>query len=412
MEKRNTFTMIFYLKKTRTNKTGESPIYLRITYNGNNSSLSLHRSIEASNWNTKIGVPVGTCKAFKELSSYLLSVQSTVYEQFKYLRERSESFTVTDIRNAYLGIIPDKDNEKKILELFREHNERIGALKNIDFVPSTIQRYVTTLNHIHAFIKYQYKKEDLNLSELNYQFACNLEVFLKTKRGCAHNTAMKYIKNLKKIIRIAIANGDLTRDPFYNFKIKTKNVDRGYLTENELDVLMQKKFSIRRIEEIRDCFVFSCFTGLAYSDLLRLTKDNIVTGTDGGIWIKINRKKTLKQSSIPVLSVTRQIIDKYKYHPCRTKNNVLLPVSSNQKMNAYLKEIADICGINKNFTSHLARHTFATTVTLNNNVPIETVSKMLGHSSIKMTKIYARLLDKKVGQDMKHLNEKYGEVNI
>ncbi|HQP03029.1 MAG TPA: site-specific integrase [Bacteroidales bacterium] len=407
MEKRNTFSMSFYLKKTVINKSGESPIYLRIYYNGGYSSISLHRSINAELWNTETGTPLGTSKAIKELAGYLLSVKSTVFEHFKHFRESGEPFTVTDIRNTYLGIASPTDEEKKLLELFLEHNERIKALENIDFVPSTVKRYVTTFDHIQAFIKHQYQKDDLNLSALNYQFACDLEVFLKTRRGCSHNTAMKYIKNLKKIIRIAIANGDLSQDPFYNFRVKPKNVDRGYLTEEELDMLMQRKFGITRIEEVRDCFVFSCFTGLAYSDLLRLSKDNIVTGTDGGSWIKINRKKTSKQSSIPVLSVTGQLLDKYKNHPYCQENNVILPVCSNQKMNAYLKEIADICGIKKKFTSHLARHTFATTVTLNNNVPIETVSKMLGHSSLEMTRIYARLLDKKVGQDMKHLNERY-----
>jgi len=211
----------------------------------------------------------------------------------------------------------------------------------------------------------------------------------------------------QKIVNLAIANGDLTRDPFVKFRMKHTNVDRGFLTEEELSTLIQKEFHTPRLEEVRDCFVFSCFSGLAHADLMKLSKDNIVTGTDGGKWIKIHRKKTDNLSSIPLLEVTKQLIEKYKSHPYCVKQNVLLPVNSNQRMNAYLKEIANLCGIEKNLTSHLARHTFATTVTLNNNVPIETVSKMLGHSSIKMTKIYARLLDKKVGQDMKHLNDKY-----
>jgi integrase len=218
---------------------------------------------------------------------------------------------------------------------------------------------------------------------------------------------LKYIKNFKKIINIAIANGDLGSNPFSNFKMKLKKVDRGFLSEEELAIMINKKFATSRLEQIRDCFVFSCFTGLAHSDLKRLSKENIVTGTDGGKWIKIKRKKTDNLSSIPILGVTQQIIEKYKNNDYCILNNVLLPVKTNQKMNAYLKEISDLCGFTHNLTSHLARHTFATTVTLNNNVPIETVSKMLGHSSIKMTTIYARLLDKKVGQDMKHLNDKY-----
>ena len=218
---------------------------------------------------------------------------------------------------------------------------------------------------------------------------------------------MKYIKNFKKIIRIAMANGLITQDPFANYKMKLKKVDRDFLSDEELNMLISKDFDNIRLKQVRDCFVFSCFTGLAYSDLKRLTPDSIKIGTDGGNWIKIHRKKTNGESNIPILPVTAALIDKYKNDDICILNNVLLPVLSNQKMNAYLKEIAIICKIKKNLTSHIARHTFATTVTLNNDVPIETVSKMLGHSSINMTKTYARLVDKKVGRDMEHLNDKY-----
>jgi integrase len=218
---------------------------------------------------------------------------------------------------------------------------------------------------------------------------------------------MKYIKNFKKIIRIALANAWITQDPFSNYKMKLKKVDRDFLNEEELKTLTNTIFSIERLEQVRDTFLFSCFTGLAHSDLKRLTPDNIKLGTDNNLWIMINRKKTNGSSHIPILPVTNMLIEKYKEHPYCVDKGVLLPVLSNQKMNAYLKEIADICGISKNLTSHIARHTFATTVTLNNDVPIETVSKMLGHSSINMTKIYARLLDKKVGRDMQHLQDKF-----
>jgi len=279
-------------------------------------------------------------------------------------------------------------------------------LEGIDFAPQTVERYETSLKHTRDFIRYKYGRDDLFLSELDNEFIVDYDIYLKTQRKCAHNTSLKYIKNFKKIINLAIANGHLSSDPFTNFKAKLKPVDRGFLNEEELNLIISKNFN-NRLAEVRDCFVFSCFTGLAYSDILSLSKENIVTGTDGNMWIKIKRKKTSNLSSIPILAITRKLIDKYQYHPeCMAKNR-LLPVKSNQKMNAYLKEIADICGIEKNFTSHLARHTFATTVTLNNNVPIETVSKMLGHSSINMTRIYARLLDRKVGQDMKQLEGKY-----
>ncbi|MBN2682554.1 MAG: integrase catalytic domain-containing protein [Bacteroidales bacterium] len=186
-----------------------------------------------------------------------------------------------------------------------------------------------------------------------------------------------------------------------------KKTDRGFLTEEELGILINKKFKIKRLEQIRDCFLFSCFTGLVHVDLKKLNKTNIEMDSLGTYWIKINRQKTDTKSSIPILSVTQQLIEKYANDEYCLANNVLLPVKSNQKMNAYLKEIGDVCGIEINLSSHLARHTFATTVTLNNNVPIETISKMLGHTSIRTTNIYARLLHKKISQDMAHLNHIY-----
>lgn len=405
MELRNTFSLLFYLKKDRISKNGECPIYLRITYNGKHTSLSLHRTVELNLWNTEMGAANGNCKKAKDINRYLESVQSTIYEHYKYLREGTEPVTPMQIRNSFLGI--EEDKGKKIIELFQEHNERIKPLSGIDFSPETIQRYETSLMHTQAFIRRKYKQDDLYLTELNHDFLIDYEIYFKTVRKCAHNTTLKYIKNFKKIIRLAMANGYIDRDPFVNFKMRPKPVDRGFLSEDELNAIITKEFASERIEQVRDCFVFSCFTGLAHSDLKRLNKTHIVIGTDGKKWIKIKRKKTDNLSSIPVLSVTQQIIDKYKNDDYCKKADVLLPVRSNQKMNEYLKEIAELCGIKKNFTSHLARHTFATTVTLNNNVPIESVSKMLGHSSISMTKVYARLLDKKVGQDMEHLNERY-----
>jgi site-specific recombinase XerD len=218
---------------------------------------------------------------------------------------------------------------------------------------------------------------------------------------------MRYVKNLKKIIRIALSNGWISKDPFANYKIKIHKTDRGFLTDDELQAIINKNFTINRLEQVKDCFIFSCFTGLAHADLKRLTPQNIVTGSDHNLWIKINRKKTNSLCSIPILPTISKLIEKYKNNPHCIANNLLLPVLSNQSMNAYLKEIADVCGITKRLSSHLARHTFATTITLNNDVPIETVSKMLGHSSIKITKIYARLLDSKVSKDMHHLHNKY-----
>jgi len=407
MEKRNTFNVLFYLKKHRTNNLGENPIYLRITANGQRAEMSMHISIAENAWNSSSGKAIGTSKKARDINAFLESTSSTMFEHYKYLRETGKPITPTSIKNAYLGIEPEEDKGKKVLELFREHNDKVKALVNIDYSPETLERYETSLKHTRDFIMQKYDREDLYFSELNHEFIVDYEIYFKTVRKCAHNTTLKYIKNFKKIVRLAITTGHLDKDPFANFKMRLKKVDRGFLSDEELNTIINKKFHTKRLEQVRDCFVFSCFTGLAHSDLKRLSPEHIVIGTDGLRWIKIKRKKTDNLSSIPILDVTQMLIDKYKNDPYCIAQNVVLPVNSNQKMNAYLKEIADLCGIEKNFTSHLARHTFATTVTLNNNVPIETVSKMLGHSSINMTKTYARLLDKKVGQDMKHLNNKF-----
>ncbi|MDD2200569.1 MAG: site-specific integrase [Bacteroidales bacterium] len=413
MEKRTTFSLLFFIKRTKILKTGEAPIYMRITVKGKRADIALNRSVDPNIWSTEKGACRGTSKEARSINMLIESIKTQIHQNVIYMREDNKPICVESIKNSYLGLdTEEEDKGKKILELYREHNEKIKTLKNIDFAPATVQRYETSLRFTQDFIKRKYKKDDLYLSELNHQFMVDYEIYFKTVRKCAHNTTMKYLKNFKKIVRLAINHGYIDKDPFVNYKMKLKKVDRGFLSEEELDIIMKKEISNKRLEQIRDCFVFSCFTGLAYSDLKRLSGDHIVTGTDGGRWIKIKRMKTDNMSSIPILPISQKIIDKYKNDTYCKANNVLLPVRSNQKMNNYLHELANICEIEKNLTSHLARHTFATTVTLNNNVPIETVSKMLGHSSINMTKIYARLLDKKVGQDMKHLNDKYANVNI
>tara|TARA_R110002051_G_scaffold83979_3_gene148841 strand:- start:186 stop:932 length:747 start_codon:yes stop_codon:yes gene_type:complete len=233
------------------------------------------------------------------------------------------------------------------------------------------------------------------------------EYYLKTTKNCSHNSAIKYVTNLKKIIRIAFDHDWITKNPFANWKARIKIIDRAFLSEEEIQAIIEKEFTIKRLDQVKDIFIFCCYTGLAYADVKKLCKDDVVIGIDGEKWIKTVRTKTSTRSNIPILPIAQKILDKYKEDPTVISNNVLLPVLSNQKTNAYLKEIADVCGISKNLTFHLARHTFATTVTLTNGVPIETVSKMLGHKSLKTTQHYAKILDRKVSEDMKILRNKF-----
>lgn len=253
---------------------------------------------------------------------------------------------------------------------------------------------------------------DIEITKINHAFISDYEFYLRSVRNCANNTAVKYIKNFSKIIKICLANDWLDKNPFANYKSKVKEVERVYLTEDEIQTIIEKDLKNDRLSLVRDIFLFSCFTGLAYIDVKNLTKFHISIGIDDEKWIFTHRQKTESTSKIPILPVTQMVIDKYENHPQCVGESKLLPILSNQKMNAYLKEIAGICKIDKELTFHIARHTFATTVTLTNGVPIESVSKMLGHKNLRTTQHYAKVLDKKVSDDMKILKNKFTSKNL
>ena len=275
-----------------------------------------------------------------------------------------------------------------------------------EFAVGTYTRYETTLKHVKAFLLYQFKTEDILLKKLNLSFITDFEFYMRKERGCNNNSAIKYIKNVRKVINLAIKQNWLVTDPFKSFDGKVKQVKTTFLTQEELDTLENKEFAVKRLEEIRDVFLFCCYTGYAYVDVSQLTQDDVITKLDGSAWIYHERQKTGVNQNVPLLPRALEIVKKYCDHPQCKAENRLLPVKSNQKMNAYLKEIQTLCSISKNLTTHLARHTFATTVTLSNGVPLETVSKLLGHSEIKMTQHYAKVIEKKLGDDMSVLREK------
>lgn len=295
-----------------------------------------------------------------------------------------------------------------LIPIFKDHNQKLKALQGSEYSKGTITRYETALKHTVEFLQWKYNKTDIEIKVIDNAFINEFEFYLRSVRKCNNNSAIKYVKsNFGKVVRLCVANGWLQRDPFINYASKMKEVNRQFLTEQELQTLSNKALMNERLRQVRDIFIFSCYTGLAYIDSANLTPQNIAIGMDGEKWIYTFRQKTDSRTNIPILPPAMAIIDKYKEHPiCKVKNK-LLPILSNQKMNAYLKEIATLCNINKELTFHIARHTFATTVTLSNGIPIETVSKMLGHSSIKQTQHYAKILDRKVSDDMKVLREKF-----
>jgi site-specific recombinase XerD len=321
-----------------------------------------------------------------------------------------KSLTIDSIKNKWFGIVTERP--RMLLEIFEHHNRQMKELIGQEFSPLTFERYTTSKKHTHDFMKWKYNVDDMNIKDLNYEFITDYEFWLKSVRKCDHNTTMKYLSNFKKIVNICLKNGWLPKNPFFGYKMTKREVERPFLTHEELTAISIKTFLAPRINQVRDIFLFSCYTGLAYADVKKLSRSEISTGIDGEKWIFTHRQKTESATRLPLLPPAQEILDRYAEHPQCLNEGRLLPVLSNQKMNGYLKEIADMCGITKKMTTHTARHTFATTVTLTNGVPIETVSKMLGHRNLKTTQHYAKILDLKVSEDMKSLRSKFGTIAL
>jgi site-specific recombinase XerD len=396
-------SILFYGKTTKKTTDNLVPIYLRITINGKRFETSTQRYVERSKWSTDAGRMKGTSEEAKRVNTYLDTLRAKVYTYQRDFVQSEQELTVETFKAKWSGV---SDKPHMLCEVFSEHNGKMARLVDKEYSPATLERYKTSLDHTRSFLKWKYDLDDIAIGKLNYEFVTEYEFWLKSVRNCNHNTSMKYISNFRKIVNICIKNGWLQKDPFLGFKMTKKEVIRHFLTDVELQTMAGKEFATDRLSQVRDIFLFCCFTGLAYADVKKLRRSEISTGLDGEKWIFTARQKTDTQSRIPLLPIAQSIVDKYCDHPQCVSENRVLPVLSNQKMNSYLKEIADLCGITKILTFHIARHTFATTVTLSNGVPIESVSKMLGHKNIKITQHYAKILDRKVSDDMKLLKQK------
>lgn len=404
-----TFNLLFYVKKAKINCAGEAPVYLRITVDGKISEISTKRKVQPSKWNSSTQKLNGFSEDIRSFNFYLKSFEQKVYDTYHLLMRDKETVTSEMLKNKLLG---KGEKSRMLIPVFQEHNSRMEKLIGIEFAKGTLTRYKTCLSHINSFLKFKYNLTDIDIKKVDYAFLNDFEFYLKTEKSCNNNSAVKYLKNFGKIIRICLASGWIEKDPYLNYHSKFNEVTRMFLNEEEIDIVFKKDFKNERLSLVRDIFLFSCFTGLAYIDTQKLTHQNITTGLDGSQWIYTKRQKTKTTSNIPLLKQAEQIIKKYENHPACLCSGRLLPILSNQKMNAYLKEIADLCGLNKELTYHVARHTFATTVTLSNGVSIESVSKMLGHKSIKTTQHYAKILDKKVSEEMMTLKQKFVDVNL
>lgn len=402
-------SVLFYAKKSKTKSNFRVPIYLRITVNGKRAEFSTGKDVEISKWSSAQNRLKGNSEEARAINKYLDILKSNVLVLENKLALSRESFDAIDIKNLLTGA---NTTERYLIPIFEEHNSKIEKLLGREYALATLKNFKTCLAHLKEFLWKVHKKSDIDIQKLEPSFLNDFDFFLRTKPNINNNSAVKHTKNLSKILKLCYQNNWIEKDLVIFYKGKFQEVNVNFLTEEEIRTIKNKDFIGKGLNLVRDIFIFSCYTGLAYVDIFNLTNEQITIGIDGNLWIITNRQKTGTNSNIPLLPIAEEIIKKYENHPLVSNSEKLLPVYSNQKVNEYLKTIAENCNINNKLTFHCARHTFATTVTLSNNVSIESVSKMLGHKSIKTTQHYAKILDKKVSEDMnnlkKILNQKEG----
>ena len=402
--KRNTLSVLFIIKKAKLLKNGEAPICMRITVNKRVAEVMIKRSIPIDLWNQKKECSKGKDRVAAELNHYINTVRAKVLQIHRELEIDNKPITADIIKDCFYG--RDKV-QRSLLEVYAEHNEKCRALIGKEYTESTVTKFDTSINRLKEYIRSCYHRDDIMLAELDGQFIRNFDFWLKTEKHCQNNSALKHLKNLKKVVRIALANDWIKKDPFYGIHFKQEEINVEFLSREELDILMNKEFAIKRLEQVRDIFVFCCFTALAFVDVQQLSREHLIKDNNGALWIRKARQKTNQMCNIPVLSIPQRILRKYEDNAECIKKGVLLPVISNQRMNAYLKEIADLCGITKRLTTHVARHTAATVVFLANDVSMENVSKILGHSNIRMTQHYAKVLDSSIMRDMFNVEKNF-----
>ena len=401
MRTKNTFSILFWADQKNT-KNDQALLYARINVNQKRVNISLKRKVPIRIWNPQLKKVKGNSAEAQQINQYLNQVDSQIFQIYQDLKYRNKLITAQLIKATFLG---EGDKHKTLNEIIKYHSNKI---KNT-LAPGTIVNFEITENYITKFLEQKRKTSDIYLNELDYKFICDFENFLHSywpkghQKAMGQNTVMKHIQRLRKIITLAYHLEWLQKDPFIRWKPTFEKTERQFLSANELSNLETYHYPVQRLERVRDLFIFSCYTGISYIDIMQLSKDNIHKGIDGNNWIITKRQKTKTPVKIPLLVKAQELVDKYKNHPMTQISDTLFPVITNEKLNFYLKEVAEACGIKKNLTFHMARHTFATTVTLTNGVPIETVSKLLGHTKLTTTQIYARVIERKVSDDMNAL---------
>ncbi|MCC2781868.1 site-specific integrase [Parabacteroides distasonis] len=398
--KRRTFNVLFFIRKTRTVKSGETPIMLRITIQGQLTEIQLKRTVKPKLWSQAKERCTGKDSKSVEVNRYLESVKLRLYEIHRTLEDENKLINPMEIKRRFLGL---DEKHKMLFEVFQEHNDKCRELIDKDYAKVTISRFDTCLKYFKEMVFKEYHLKDIPMKEIGHAIIQDYIHFLKVQKDLQENTVIRYMKVVKKITNMALANDWMEKDPFINIRFHEQEVHKEFLTKEELEALQNKTFSIPRLELVRDIFLFQCWTGLAFIDVSELKPEHLVPDNQGNLWIRKARQKTKIMCNIPLLDIPLAILDKYQGHPLAKKKDTLLPVPCNQKMNSYLKEIADFCGIKKSLSTHTGRHTFSTVIALANNVSLENVAKMLGHSNTKMTQRYAKVLDQSILRDMQNV---------
>ena len=396
-------SILFWLNRQKVSKDGMVPIWVRITINGNRDGFSSGKKIHPDAWDEKAAIAGMNCPDYKLINSYVAKTRVELEKHYNQLAAVHKRVTASMVKEAYM---PKQVLQKSLMQAFKLHNEefaeRVSKNKGSG---GTLARYERLKDKVQDFLKKKYKLADMALEDIEMALAVNFFHYM-TMENISDNTAMKYVKTLKQIIDRAIDEGWIKHNTISGFKCTYKDPDRETLEMHELVGMYEKEIAVERLAEVRDVYVFCCFTGYAYETVYNLETANIFKGLDGKLWITKDRQKTGVEETVPLLPIALAIIEKYKKHPYCVEENKLLPVNSNVRYNAYIKEVATICGIKKELTTHTARHTFATTVLLENDVPIETVGKLLGHKDLRSTQIYAKITKRKISNNMKVLEAK------
>jgi site-specific recombinase XerD len=395
---------VSFIVRSDKKQSGVSPVLMMLSIDGRRAYISTGHKVQVSDWDSSNGKFIGGSAKIRTLNEFLDRMKYDVIRIYNELKSKDDDITVDILRSRLKG--SEVKREKSLIEVCEIYNTNMEKLVGIEIEKDTFRRYGAFKTKLADFIQSKFKSKDILLSSLKYSFAIEYEQYLKTEVKLHQNTLVKYMQYLIRVVDFAVKYEWVEKNVLFGHKCPVKETKREYLTADELQRIMDKEIRVVRLQEVRDCFVFCCYTGYAYKDAANLTPDHIGTGINGSKWIYTSRQKNDNVSNVPLLDQAMEIIEKYADHPDCVSKNKLLPMKSNQKLNAYLKELADICEITKPMTMHIARHTFATTVLLSNGVSMEATSKMLGHSSLKTTQIYGKILETRVGSEMEMLKAK------